>query len=71
MNHLCHNTLHVPSSDFIPHHVFDSSLESSIPVISDSVIPESIIPASGSSDFVSPSSIAPDSLPLPQGPDIV
>ena len=64
-------SLHVPSSDSGPQNVSDSSLDSSLPIISNSTIPKSIIPTSDSSDLVSPGSIAPDSLPLPQGQNIV
>ena len=49
----------------------DSSLDSFVSVISDSVIPEPIIPASSSSNPISLGSIAPGSLPLPQGPYII
>jgi len=51
--------------------VSNSTLNPAVPVISDSSIPESIIPPFGAFDHVSPGSIAPDSLPLPQDPNIV
>ena len=57
----------VPSSDSSSNQVSDPLLDSSIPVILDSVIPESITPASRSLDHVLPGSVEYGSLPLPQG----
>ena len=64
-------SLQVPSPNSDPQNVSDCTLSPDVPAISDSSMPESIIPPFGASDHVSPGSIAPESLPLPQEPNIV
>ena len=64
-------SLQVPSPNSGPQNVSDSTLNPVVPVISNSNIPESIIPSFYASDNVSPGSITLDSLPLPQEPNIV
>ena len=64
-------SLHVPSPNSGPQNVSNSTSNPIVPVISASIIPESIIPASGAFDLVSQGSIVSDSLPLPQEPNIV
>ena len=64
-------SLQVPSPNSDPQNVSDCTLSPAVPAISDSSMPESIIPPFGASDHVSPGSIAPESLPLPQEPNIV
>ena len=63
-------SLQVPSPNSVPN-VSDATLSPAVPAISDSSMPESIIPPFDASDHVSPGSIAPASLPLPQEPNIV
>ena len=56
----------IPSYDSAPVHVSDQPLDSSIPVILDSVIPDFV-----SSDPVILDSAKPGSLPFDQGPNVV